>query len=113
MFIVKNEYPVAEIYIFVNQDVEDNINPNGWSFAVAHITNLRSLKLVEEVFKDGSSELEPIKGLAAGMMQEHGFLKHLNVAHASSVEENQIREVIGRLIAEFSKRVEGYASVSK
>lgn len=108
--LAKKKFPVAEIYVYANQDVENRINPNGWTFAAAHITNLRSLKLVEEVFKDGSSEPEEIKRLAAGLMQEHGFLKHLNVAHAESLGEREIRIVIGRFISDFSERVKGYAN---
>ena len=34
-----DKLPKATLFVYVNQDVEDRKNPNGWSIAIAHVNN--------------------------------------------------------------------------
>jgi hypothetical protein len=74
----------SHLYIIGSQDISDNVNPNGWTFAVAHINNSSAIQLIEKMESEGVLQKGNLLKLVGGLVQEQGFLKHLNIAHSSS-----------------------------
>ncbi len=106
----KDEFPVAVFYIMANQDIDSAVNTNGWTFAIAHITNQKVISLVNEFGVHEGLEFENMYRLLAGLIEERGFLKHLNIAHTDSLTKTSLKEIIDQFILDFAERIATYKS---
>ncbi len=104
----KDEFPVAVFYIMANQDIDSAVNTNGWTFAIAHITNQKVISLVNEFGVHEGSEFENMYRLLAGLIEEKGFLKHLSIAHTDSLTSIHLQTILDQFILDFAERIATY-----
>ena len=91
-----------------SQDVNDDVNSNGWTFAVVHINNSSAVNLTEELASEGVLEKDSLLRLVGALIQEKGFLKHLNIAHSSSFEHKHIEKIVNSFVNDFEIRAKSY-----
>ena len=103
------ELAVAELFIYANQDVDDRINPYGWSFAIAHLTNWRLIRLLHFTLNENTVLSDATKRNFVRVMQEYGILKHLNVAHVDKFEDELVDLLLDRLVKAFVMRLSTYS----
>ena len=108
LITVNPKQAFSHIYIMASQDITDGVNTSGWTFAVAHISNSIPVKLLNQMEVKGLLSDEPILMLVAQMIQEQGFLKHLNIAHSSNFDPKSIEQIINSFINDFALRARGY-----
>ena len=104
-FRVSSEHPSAKLFVYAQQDVNDRKNTNGWSFAVAHVSNLPSQVLALQLLDSTATEVEEVKPLLLSMLKEEGFLNHLNVAHIDELSTQTLQSVIETVVGDFMTRM--------
>jgi hypothetical protein len=104
-FEVSSEHPSARLFVYAQQDVNDRMNTNGWSFAVAHVSNLPSQVLALRLLDSTATEVEEVKPLLLSMLKEEGFLTHLNVAHVDELSTQALQVVMETIVGDFVTRM--------
>jgi hypothetical protein len=98
----------SKIYIMASQDINDDVNSDGWTFAVAHINNSSAVNLVEKMESEGVLQKDSLIRLVGGLIEEQGFLKYLNIAHSSSFKHQDIEKIINAFVSDFALRAQSY-----
>ena len=96
--------PKAKLLIYINQDINDSINPDGYSIAVAHLTNYATYFLASKLIEGKSAEAEAVRPAIMSMLREEGFMTHINVAHIDKMNEKNIALVANALVDEFAAK---------
>jgi hypothetical protein len=86
---LQNKSATKQLVIYVNQDSNDDINPNGISLSIAHIDSYH-VSVILEVLKNQEKKNKELLKLLTPLIQEYGFLKHLSSAHLSRGDDRQI-----------------------
>lgn len=105
---VKKQQAFSKIYIMANQDVNDNVNPSGWTFAVVHVHSSTPIRLALAMHEKGMTNDETITSYIASMVQEQGFLKYFNIAHSGDFKSKSVERIINSFVDDFSERVGAY-----
>src|SRR5262245_51384774 len=53
--------PRAALFLYLNQDVNDGKNPNGWSIAIAHVNNQSIQFLAGSLINSTDDKITPLK----------------------------------------------------
>jgi hypothetical protein len=100
-----DKLPFKKLFIYAQQDVGDRVNANGWSFAIAHVSNQVTYFVASKLLPANGSEVNEVKTALTSMLQEEGFLTYMNVAHVDRLNATTISEVADNFVAEFVKRL--------
>jgi hypothetical protein len=102
---VSERLPSAKLYVYAQQDVGDRVNPNGWSFAIAHASNQPTYFVGAKLLHSKEKAVEEIKPVLIEMLQEQGFIRYMNVAHLDEFSEKSLSILADNAVDEFLKRV--------
>ncbi|MBB1371964.1 hypothetical protein [Pseudoalteromonas sp. SR45-4] len=108
LITVSPKMAFSKIYIMASQDINDDVNSDGWTFAVAHINNSSAVNLVETMASEGVLQKDSLIRLVGELIEEQGFLKHLNIAHSSSFKHQHIEKIINAFVSDFALRAKSY-----
>jgi hypothetical protein len=103
-YVVRDHVPGSQLIVYANRDVNDRVNPNGYSIAIAHVSNMEAFFLAKRLFVDKPTDDERAKEVVAGMIREQGMLSHLNVAHMDEATDREIDLVSRTIVAGFLER---------
>ena len=99
--------PARKLFLYAQKDINDRKNPNGWSFAISHVSNLPNQILAARLMKCDVPQCEEVKKLAYAMVKEEGMLKHMNVAHLDEVSDATLTEFVATIFATFAQKAKG------
>lgn len=99
--------PQAKLVIYANRDSNSAKNPNGWSVAIARVSNTQTYYAASKLADTQQSDALAVKQVIAGMMQEEGFLKNLNVAHLDELSDATVEVLAEAVTAAFFKDLAG------
>lgn len=103
---VRNDkYPHLQLHVAIQQDINDRKNPNGWSFAIVHVSNIDTVHVAEQLAKSSDPSVQEVMPNIANMIREQGFVKYINVAHIDEFSKKNIDIVGCNIISEFVKRI--------
>jgi uncharacterized protein (DUF111 family) len=97
---IADKFPTAKLFVYANRDADDRKNPDGVSFAIAHVSNVQTALLALPYVKRDEAMPETLRA----MLAEEGFLQHLNVAHVDTPNDAQLKEILDKLVANFLKK---------
>lgn len=98
---ISSNFPQGKLILFLARDVNDRRNPSGVSVAVAHVSNVPTAALALDLIRD---KKEQLPARLSAMLQEEGFLEHLNVAHLDEASDEQIATLLDSLVTTFLKK---------
>ena len=98
--IALREAATKKLYILINRDVNDDINPQGWSIALAHVDGLH-VPVIVELLDTKHQPTERMLALLAPLIVQHGFLNYLNSIHMSRGDEQQIQHAAKSIVETF------------
>jgi len=101
----KAKLPVAKLFVYAQQDLNDRVNRNGWSFAIAHVSNYLSYHVAGELLDSTCPEVSALKPVLISMLNEEGFIKHMNIVHVDELTEETIATITDSIVGAFSMRV--------
>lgn len=99
--------PARKLFIYAQKDINDRKNPNGWSFAVAQVSNLPNQILAARMMKCDAPQCEEVRKFTYEIVKEEGMLKHMNVAHLDEMSDAALSELIGTLFSTFVAKAKG------
>jgi hypothetical protein len=102
---ISSEYPKAKLFVYAQQDINDRVNADGWSFAIAHATNYSTYYVAAKLLKNKSKTITLIEPTLMAMLQEEGFMRYMNVTHIDKLDETNVAIVMDSVVAEFVKRI--------
>jgi hypothetical protein len=103
---VRNDkYPYMQLCVALQQDINDRKNPNGWSLAIVHLSNIDTVHVAEQLAKSSDPKVKKVMPDIANMIREQGFVRYINVAHIDEFSKENIDIVVSGIIGEFVKRV--------
>lgn len=78
---VVDKLPQATLVLYANRDVNSRKNPDGWSIAIVHVSNVETYFLASKLLQSEQSDAVAVKPMLNQMVNEQGFVTHVNVAH--------------------------------
>ena len=95
--------PQAKLVLYANRDSNSAKNPQGWSVAVARVSNVQSYFAASKLENTQQTDALAVKPVITGMVNEEGFLKNLNVAHLDDLSDASIAILADAVTASFVK----------
>lgn len=83
---VVEQLPQAKLFLYVMRDVNDRVNKNGISIAIAYVSNAQTAQFA----LDKINKKEDMSEILLVMLREEGYLKHLSVAHLDADSEVEL-----------------------
>lgn len=102
---VTDRFPSAKLFIYAQQDVNDRVNTDGWSFAIVHASNLASYFLASKLMSSEAPAVNDVKPVLLNMVREDGLLTYMNVAHADRLTPENIDRILESVVTSFAQRV--------
>lgn len=103
-YVIRKEFPSAQLIVYANRDANDRINPKGYSIAVAHVSNAEVVFLAKKLLVEKPTEDESLKQVLTAMLKEHGMLDYLNVIHMDEATDVEIDALSRAVVAEFTAK---------
>ena len=103
-YVVRDKLPSAQLILYVNRDADDRVNPKGYSVAIAHVSNAEAYFLASKLLVETPTEDAQMKAVIASMLNEHGMLDHLSVAHMDAATDREIDVLSRSAVAAFFKK---------
>jgi len=102
-----DKLPQAKLMIYANQDVNNRKNPQGWSIALARVSNVQTYFLASKLNDSQQADAVAVKPIVNGMVNEDGFLKTLNVAHLDDLSDANVQALAEVATTAFLKEMAG------
>ena len=102
---MSDSLPEAKLFLFAQRTTSSRVNKNGWTFAIAHVSNQKTYYVAGKLIDSNAMEVKEIKDVLISMIQENGFLTYLNVIHTDDLSEYSLSEVANNAATALSKRV--------
>lgn len=99
--------PKRKLYLYAQKDENDRKNPNGWSFAIAHVSNVGNRVLNNRLEECQDPHCVEAKKVSSVLAKEEGFLKHLNVAHIDELTDSTLDQLVSTVFETFAKKSKG------
>jgi hypothetical protein len=109
-YIVRDKLPAAQLILYVNRDANDGINPNGYSIAIAHVSNADAYFLAKKLLIDKPTDDQQLKDVLVTMLNDRGMLNHLHAAHIAGATDQEIDVLSRGVVATFLEKVPANAS---
>jgi len=101
---IRRMAPDSKLFVYVNQDVNDGINNQGVSIAVAHVSNLEAFYIASKIIPSKQSDSISVKNALVNLINEEGELHYLNVAHIDKPTDSEIGEVCKSIVSTFFQK---------
>ena len=101
---IVDKLPQAKLILYANRDV-NNKNPNGWSIAIAHVSNVETYYLASKLLQSEQSDAAAAKPMLAQMVNEQGFLTHLSVAHLDELSDAAVAALARSVVPTFLAKI--------
>jgi hypothetical protein len=95
--------PQAKLVLYANRDSNSGKNPQGWSIAIARVSNTQSYFAASKLENTQQTDALAVKPVITGMLNEEGFLKNLNVAHLDDLSDASVAALADAVTASFVK----------
>ena len=95
--------PQSKLMIYANRDTNSLKNAEGWSIAIARVSNAQAYYAASKLADTQQSDALAVKQVITGMLNEDGFLKHLYVAHLDDLSDAAIETLADAVTAAFVK----------
>ena len=95
-----DDAPNAKLFLFATKDDNSTKNPDGITVAIAHITNLPTLRLASDKL-EAKEELPPV---LIAMLGEQGFIHFLSAMHLDDASPKQVNLLLDSAVAAFFQR---------
>ena len=99
--------PQAKLVLYANRDANNRKNPDGWSIAIARVSNVQSYFAASKLADTQQADALAVKAVISGMLTEDGFLKSLNVAHLDDLSDANVEALAQAVSAAFLKEMAG------
>ncbi|HEY8094491.1 MAG TPA: hypothetical protein VIE65_00155 [Methylobacter sp.] len=103
-FEISDKLPKAKLVIYAQKDINDRINTNGWSFAVAHVTNKPTYFVAAKLLNSDSAEAKAVEPALMDILRSDGILTYLNVSHIDKLDDGTLAILTDNFVGEFAKR---------
>ena len=82
------------------------LNPSCFSspIAIAHVSNAETYFLASKLLVETPTEDKRVKDVITAMLNEHGMLDHLNVAHMDAATDREIDLLCRSVVAAFVEK---------
>ncbi len=97
--------PFKKLVVYAQRDVNDTINANGWTFAIAHVSNQATYFVASRLLPTHGPEIDEAKPVLIDMIKEDGFLTYLNTAHLDRLDAGTASILADLLVTELVKRL--------
>lgn len=98
---IVDKLPQSKLMLYANKDVKDRKNPNGWSIAIVHVSNVDTYFLASKLLKSEQTDVVAVKPMLTQMVNEEGFITHLNVAHIDEMSDANVAAVAHMVVENF------------
>lgn len=99
--------PQRKLFLYAQKDINDRKNPNGWSFSIAHVSNVVNRILASRLDECQDVHCVDARRLTTMTAKEEGFLKHLNVAHVDELTDATMQQLVSAVFSSFAQKVKG------
>ena len=99
--------PQSKLVLYANRDANNRKNPDGWSIAIARVSNVQSYFAASKLADTQQTDALAVKPVINGMVNEDGFLKSLNVAHLDDLSDANVEALAQAVTASFLKELAG------
>ena len=103
--VLSDKLPDAKLFLYAQQNTGSTINKNGWSFAIAHVSNRRTYYVAAKLFKSEAKEVKEVEPVLINMLQQEGFMTYLNVVQSDDLSEKSLATIADDAAKELSKRI--------
>lgn len=100
-FELVDSLPQAKLVIYANRDSNSAKNTNGWSVAIARVSNAQTYYAAQKLTDTQQSDALAVKQVITGMLNEEGFLKNLNVAHLDDLSDAAVELLANAVTSAF------------
>lgn len=103
-FTIDKDYSNYKIILYIQKDINDRINPNGYSIAILHTSKLPLLWLARNLIENKNIDDKTKSFIANLAVREEGIVKHFNVAHVDNPTKTLFQILLKRVIDDFMTR---------
>ncbi len=104
-FRIEQTVPGLKLVIYVQQDVNDRKNPDGWTIAFAFATNAPTFAIAQKVLQGKGENNDALRSIVSPLLNEKGFLTYLSAAHLDELSDNSIKVLAAGVTDLFAKRL--------
>lgn len=101
---VTDRLPKSKLFVYAQRDFNDRVNPEGWSFAIAHVSNTPTYYVAAKLISSNSDEVNAVKPALLSMAREDGYLTYMNVAHADRLTPENVAIIVHAVVQSFAER---------
>jgi hypothetical protein len=102
---VTEKLPKAKLIVYAQKDTNDRVNPEGWSFAISHVSNYATYFVAAKLLDTQYPEVKQAEPAIMDMLKHDGFLTYINVGHIDKLNEQTVSKLSEGIVQEFAKRV--------
>ncbi|MEW6598214.1 MAG: hypothetical protein AB1429_12045 [Pseudomonadota bacterium] len=100
-YVVRDKFPLEKLILFVSRDKDDRVNPNGYSIAIAHVSNVKAAFLGQALLVEKPTGDERVRQTLTSMLLDQGMLEHINVAHMDQTTDGGIDDLTRGVVRVF------------
>jgi len=104
-FQIVDKLPQSKLILYANKDVNDRKNPNGWSIAISHASNVETYFLASKLLQSEQSDAVAAKPILTQMVNEQGFITYLNVAHLDELTDANVAIFAHSVVTTFLSKI--------
>ena len=101
-YVLVDKLPVAELVVYANTDLNDDVNVKGVSVAIAYIDHVDALRLGKSLLIGPNPTTDAdAKAATIDLIRSGGILDRLNVAHMGTPSDRASQDLCGSIVDEF------------
>lgn len=104
-YLVVDKLPQATLVLYANRDVNSRKNPDGWSISIIHVSNVDTYFLASKLLQSQQSDALAVKPMLNQMVNEPGFVTHVNVAHFDEMSDANVAAMAHMVVANFLAKI--------
>ncbi len=102
-YTLVDKLPIAEVLVFANTDVEDDVNKEGVSLAMAYVDHVDAVRLAKSlVIGQHPTTDADVRAAMRDLLASGGSVDRLNVAHVGRPSESAIQDLCVSIAKEFA-----------
>ena len=104
-YVIVDKLPQATLVLYANKDVNSRKNPDGWSISIIHVSNVETYFLASKLLQSEQSDVVAVKPMLNQMVNEQGFVTHVNVAHFDELTDANVATLAHLVVANFLAKI--------
>lgn len=104
-FRIEQKTPGLRLIVYVQHDVKDRKNPDGWTIAFAFATNAPTFAIAQKVIEGKGEANDALRSIVFPLLNERGFLTYLSAAHLDELSDNNIKALAAGVSELFEERL--------